>query len=224
MKLYNFTKTVPYEEKQGIFKLFQLIYHNIFDLILTNILFILTSLPIITIPASIFALYRLSVNIVSDSPTCFFYDYFRYFKLYFKQSIKQGFFIMLLQLITAFAFVYYLSLAKSLMLFYLLAFVCFASFLYLLMISFYLFPMLVISDLSFKNAIKNACILSILCAKKSIVMLIIISSVAISTILYFPLTLIIVFLLLFSIISLIICHYSYPAINEYILTKNNTPI
>lgn len=71
------------ETKPGILTVFS----KISDFLLLNFLFLITSIPIVTLGASLTALYAVNLKMVKGEESYIYRDYFRAFKRNFKQGI-----------------------------------------------------------------------------------------------------------------------------------------
>lgn len=217
MNFQNFDKTVPYIKRDGILGYFQLLYHNFFDLILLNLIFILTSLPIFTIGASLVALNKSILRMVQDEPASYIKDYFYYFKKHFKNSIISGIVFLSAFCIISFAILFYFEWAKATPIFYFAAFICCTCLILLLLMGTYYFPMLAEINLKKTELIKNSFIFSISNLKNNLFALSVYLIFAVSIIILLPYGLIIMGLLLFSICSLTSCFIAWQQIQLNII-------
>ena len=83
----------------GIDSKFYEVVSRIADLVVVNLLFVLCSLPIITIGASTTALYGVTKKMAENREGYIFRNYFRLFKENFKQSTIMWSILLLLALI-----------------------------------------------------------------------------------------------------------------------------
>lgn len=131
------------------------------DLILVNVLFILTSLPIVTLGASAAALHKVAQSIVMDTETGVFVPYFRAFKENFKQATV----LWLGELVIAAALLCYRMIFSG---FFsegvasVLNVVLLAVALLLLCVAVYALPLMVRYENSLAQLLKNAAILSVI--------------------------------------------------------------
>ena len=90
----------------------------------------------------------------------------------------------------------------------------------LLMMNFYIFPMIVATDLSLKNILKNSFYLTCLELKRNIVTLLIVMAIVGILIIVFvasPITVVLVPLWLITFIGFVIVYNSYPKIQKYVI-------
>lgn len=83
---------------------------KLFDLCLLNIIFVLTCIPVITLGASITALYSVLMKMTENKDSQHIRSYFRAFKENFAYGTKQFFFPMLLLFLMLFDIGYWASL------------------------------------------------------------------------------------------------------------------
>lgn len=161
MPLMNFDKTVPYKRKSGIAGFFQLIFHNFFDLVMLNLLFVLTSLPLFTVGASLTALNKMTLRMVQDEPTSFCKEYFYSFKKFFKGGVISGLVFAAAAGLSLLAFILYFGWAKQNVLLYAPALIALIFLLLSVMTALFYFPMLSCVALKKAQLLKNALLLSV---------------------------------------------------------------
>jgi len=129
------------------------------NLIIVNILFILTCIPIFTIGASLTALYRITIAILAGDNPAIFRDYFKAFRDNF---LKATLLELLYALATAF-FGFEVVMVNTMMSPD-LSWVQYIPYFFLLMIlahTLYSFPLIAWFEESFKQILKNALLLAI---------------------------------------------------------------
>ena len=137
---------------------FMEIFGRITDLVLLNILFVITSLPIFTIGASLSALYTMTFRLMREEYSGIIRSYFRAFR----ENFRQGTILWLLLVLAAGPALYYLYVLFSLdsllrhlgFLFGILALLC-------AMTASYVFPWISQFENTTAKALKNALILSL---------------------------------------------------------------
>lgn len=135
---------------------------NIFNIFWVNLLFLFTSLPIITIGPSLCALYKVCLKIVSGEEFLVYKEYFKEFKA----SFKKGLLLWLIVLgVGAFlGFDLYLIIWRTDIVSERFSFVKYAVFVLIFLLAqvfLYGFPLLASFENSLKNTIKNSLLLSI---------------------------------------------------------------
>lgn len=166
-------------------------------------------------------------NFVMEKPTFLVHDFFRTFRAEFKHSVWIGLLDCLLACCVSAACYIYPKLIEQTgsKMFYVLFAITLSVALIVLIMNFYMFLMLVSTNLSLKNVVKNSLALSIVALKRNIVTLLIIAAfVAVYVLLLFYVNLkysmILLFLLPFlpaSWIGLAVVFQSYPVIQKYII-------
>lgn len=140
---------------------------RIADLMILNLLFILTSIPIFTIGAGITAMYTVCFRMGTDREGSAFKGYFRAFKQNFRQATCLWLILLLIMGTAFFNSAFFYTLGG---LFHLL-WIVFAALLVLALFVFtYAFPLLSQFDNKNKQTFKNALILSIAYLPRSLLM------------------------------------------------------
>lgn len=138
------------------FLFFQLFYNNFWDFIKLSMIFFVTCIPIITIPASICGMTYVSKCYAIETHTFLLSDYFEYFKKYFFKSIV----VSIVNLIVAFSLYIVISNYNTITQFQNLLVPIVIINLLMLVMDFYIFPMLITYDIPLWAVFKNSFILS----------------------------------------------------------------
>lgn len=157
---YNFDKTVPYVRKKGVAGYFQIIFHNFFDLVLLNFLFLLTSIPLLTIGASYKAFMSVCLSYADDEVVYPVRKYFSEFKKDFLKSCLFGIIFSSAFVIIAFSCSFYLALSKDFLVLLPLSAVCAMCLIILAMCLNFFFPLLIKTNEKFTTLFINSFILS----------------------------------------------------------------
>ena len=205
-----------------------MLYRELVSLISLNLLFIATCIPVITIPAALCAMNRITCTMVQDQNYFLWQDYWKTFKREFGKALLGGVvFAVAFGLFLLAGIVYYNIFGKSLIFTVILAFTaCFLIIIYLA--STYYWTMLAFVDLPFKALLKNSLIMVLGCWKRSLIALIIIAVHLFFAVGLAPVTVgysttltdvwvFVVFLLLFSANSLLLNYAIWPAIYEKVV-------
>lgn len=217
----NFEREGTEIEKEEVFdytfiSFFKLLIDKFWILIKLNLLFIIFSLPIVTIPASLGALNSITMLLVQRKHVFLWSDFIAKFKENWKQSTVCFIILSILTLFILFCLNLYINISHVNQLFMILFFVTLSLLVFLEMISLYVYPLITTISLSIKNIIKNSIFLSIVCIKNSILGLILFTFFILSSILFIPFSLPIVILIGFSIPSFINSFIAFPCVNKYI--------
>ena len=221
-------KAKPFVAKPAApFKL-SMLYRELVSLISLNLLFIFTCIPIITIPAALTAMNRITCTMVQDQNYFLWQDYWKTFKREFGKALLGGVvFGIAFALFVLAGLVYYNIFGKSFLFTIILAFTaCFLIIIYLA--STYYWTMLAFVDLPFKALFKNSLIMVLGCWKRSLLALVIIAAHLFFTVGLAPVTVgysttmtdiwvFVVFLILFSANSLLLNYAIWPAIYEKVV-------
>lgn len=202
--------------KKG-FDLFGSIFKREFwNLIKLNLIFILFSIPIVTIGSSYAALTKVTTKMIWDENIYAFSDFYEAFKSEFKRTLPIGIALLAIMFLIFFSGMFYLQASAENQTFYIIfLFLCFVSLIICLSLVF-LFPLLVSIDLPVLATIKNSFILGIVCIKQSLPCVLLELAIWFVMYLYFPLSLPIIIVFTVAFISLINSFAAWPGIKKYV--------
>ena len=207
------SKNAP--QKKRFFLFFDILGRKFWKLIQLNFLYILFCLPVVTIgPATAGMTYVLR-NFANEQHSFLFSDFWDSFKSNFKQSFIYSILSLIATvLLSVSIYYYYINLNQNK--FYYLPFVVSVSIaIIFIFMNYYVYLMIVTLDLKLKAIIKNAFIFSVLGVKTNIITFLILGLIIFATVWYFPITLLFIVLIEFSLVGLIICFNSYQYIKKY---------
>ena len=168
MGLINFDRTVPYIRKKGIAGFFQIIFHNFFDLVLLNFIFLITCLPVFTFGASYKALITVCNKYAEDKVVYPLREYFKNFKAEFLKSTLYGILFAVAFVIIGFSTLFYLNLSKNNIIFFMFAVLGAICFMLISMIFGWFFPIFTKIEQRFKELVINSFILTFKHIKSSL--------------------------------------------------------
>ncbi|MDO4966675.1 MAG: YesL family protein [Lachnospiraceae bacterium] len=180
------------------------------DIVLLNILFIICSLPIITIGASTTALYYVTLKMVKDEESYIFKNFFKSFVMNLKQATAIWMFILVVSGILVADFMIMSGqlgdfqglpelVSKAMNVIFMMVLVA------ITFIATYAFPLLAKFDNTTKNTIKNALLMSIRHFPYSILMIVI--NVLPIVLIYFFLPAFIIIVFIFALSAFICSHF-----------------
>lgn len=143
---------------------------KIWDLVLANLLFVLCSVPLVTIGPSFTALYHCTIRIVKGNNAGTLKTFFRAFKQNFKQSIIVWLIAILVAAVLYTNFNFLNQLDNSLA--HILLYLTFTLVLLLVIMNLYIYPTIAAFEGTLKTLLKNAFIFASLNLFKTILMLI----------------------------------------------------
>lgn len=201
--------------KDDITLFFSIIFREFFVLLKINMLFILYSLPIITIGASYTALNSVIIKLIRNKPIDTVFDFNKAFYENFIKGTFFSFVIFITTLILATMLNFY-WITNKLSIFFIITIIT----LILISINSYVFPLLVCVKTSVIDIYKKSWFLSVNYIKYSILNLILFISL-VATCLLLGSVIYIYFLIIgFSIFCLLNSFCTYIAINDYIKEKD----
>lgn len=210
-------------KKKGAAKVFSTLWREFWGLIKLNILFILTCIPVVTIPASITAMSRITCTMVRDENYFLWVDYWKAFKRDFWKSFFGG--LVFAALLAAFGVSvwFYMMLYGNSKLFIALAGTAVCLVLAVLMAGFYYFPMLSMVDLPFKALIMNSFVVAFAGFKRTLLALAAFAAFFVLGIGLYPYSVIYIVFIMFSLSSLMIALAVYPVIDDRVMEHADEP-
>lgn len=159
-------------KKKGIALFLEIFIREFWQIIKLNAVFVLFCLPIITIPAAIAAMSRITYLMVEDEPRFLFFEFRSTVKQELWRALGVGAGFAASGGLVYFAAGYYLSAAVEATILLAPAILALAAGALLLMMSCYAFPMLGVGALPIKAILGNAFRLVFLCPGRSILALV----------------------------------------------------
>ncbi len=225
--LNDYTKAGPgiaknAPKKKPFFEFFELYFRKFWKLLELNLLTVLFCIPVVTIGPAIAGMTRVLRNYRLEKNAFIFHDFWKGFSGNLKQSIPIGLLDILFAVSAYAALQVYPAMYKnSGSIIYIILCVISISFaLTLLMMNFYIFPMIVATDLSLANIIKNSFFLTCVGLKKNIITLLIAVFIVLLLgvmIVLHPLSAIIIPIWPISFLGFLIMFNSYPLIQKYVI-------
>lgn len=209
-------------KKKPFFEFFELYFRKFWKLLELNLLTALFCIPVVTIGPAIAGMTKVLRNYRLEKNSFIFHDFWKGFSKNLKQSIPVGLLDILFTVSAYAALQVYPAMYKNSGSFiYIVLCVISVSFaLTLLMMNFYIFPMIVATDLSLANIVKNSFFLTCVGLKKNIITLVLVVFVVLVlgvAILLHPLSAIIIPIWPISFLGFLIMFNSYPLIQKYVI-------
>ena len=241
-------------KKKGIFRFFEIFGRKFWKLFELNLLYFLSFLPVIGAVALFFAVdsqlgtilaaaclvlfaviigpataahTKILKNFIMEKPTFLAHEFFHTFRTEFKHACIVGVLDCVLACCISAAFYVYPRLIEQTgsKMFYVLFAITLSIGVIALLMNFYIFPMLVSTNLSLKNVLKNSLALSVVAMKtNSITILVLAAVIAVYVLVLMFVNIRYSMILLFllpvmpaSWLGLVITFQSYPVIQKYII-------
>lgn len=180
-----------------------------------NLIFLVACLPIITIGPAIGAMTSVTLKMVRDKPVDIYYDFKQGFKKNWKQSLILGILGGLITSAIICAFLFYIQLEG--IAYYLMMFIIGMIVVIIGMLWLYVYPMTVGVNLKIKQIIKNSFLLSIKYIKHSIIALLICALLIVITIMFLPMSILLILVFTFSLCSFISSFCAWSGIEKDII-------
>ncbi len=210
------------QNKSKVKGFFQIYFRRFWKIAFLNLLYILFCIPIVTIGPATAGMVKVLKNFSQETHAYVFIDFWDSFKKNFKQSFIVGIVNILIVLCMAAGFIVYPTLAKQSgnIIWYIL-FIAVASIsVVLMMMNFYIFLMIVTTNIKLKDIIKNSFVLAFMEFKKNLLTVVItVTTLAISTILVIFYKNFLIFMLFgpLTTLGLLVCYNCYPVIKKYVI-------
>ena len=196
---------------------FRIYWRKFWRMIGLNALYLIMCIPIVTIGPATSALMKILRNYSQERSTFMFTDFFAAFKSNFKQSFIIGLIDLGLIGVVSSALYYYYSLAKEKTSFTALMIIMGSVAFVIVTMQFYIFLMIVSTNLKISEIFKNSFILSIVELKTNLITFIIVAIIVAFNVLFFPFSMILIPLFPLALIGLIVSFNCYPIIRKHII-------
>ena len=211
-------------KKKPFFHFWELYFRKFGKLISLNMLTFLFCLPIVTIGPAMAGMTKILRNYVLEKNAFIFHDFWKGFTQNWKQAFPIGIINLFVAMSTGAALSVYPQLAESSesgkAVFTVLCVISVSFALTVVMMNFYAMPMIVATDLSFANVIKNSFFLTCIALKKNIITLLIVAAVAVTiyiSTMFHILTVLLIPFWAITFIGFIVMFNSYPEIQKYVI-------
>ena len=202
-------------------KVLTTLWREFWNLIKLNLLFLLSCIPIVTIPAALTAMSRITCTMVRDENFFLWNDYWKAFKRDFWRSLLVGIVAAFLLFIFSVSLVFYYRLAGAVdKLFLLIAAFSVCLVLIALLASCYFFPMLALVDLPVRKLVVNSLVMVFGCFKRSLlaflwfVLFFVLLGIGL-----LPTSVIYLAVIGFSLTSVMVCFAVYPPIEDRVMVE-----
>jgi len=199
--------------KQGFALFFDVLKRELWELVKLNLVFILFCLPLITIPAALAAMSKVVMLMFMDRPIYVFSEFFTSFRAEWKRATIAGLIFSLLLAVTLFGQFIYAYIMEN---FFLQSFAMLVCVVFITA-GFYLFPMLAMLDIGLRGAFKNALLLVFLRMPQNILTLLAVAILMSCALIFFPASILLALLILFSLANFITTFCAYTGLKKYVL-------
>lgn len=204
-------------EKKGFFKFWEIYFRKFWNLILLNLIFLLFCLPIVTIGPAVAGITKVTRNYTQERPTFLWHEFIKTFKSCFKQSFIMGLIDIVFVVAAFVAIPVYNSMAQENSFFYIPFILTLSMIFIFLMMHFYIYLMIVSTNLSLGKIVKNSFILVSLGLKNSIFTLLSIFFIVGLLFLFLPYSSFLMPFIPFSMVALVVSFNCFPVIRKYVI-------
>ncbi|MBQ7130070.1 MAG: YesL family protein [Oscillospiraceae bacterium] len=211
-------------QKKGFARYFEILWREFFPLIKLNLLFIISCLPIVTIPAALTAMNRITVTMVRDRNYFMLSDYWDAFKRDFFRSLLAGVLVLVLVAVFSVSIWFYYMLGQAGSKFFMLFVgVSVALMIMVLGSAMYFFPMLAMVELPTGKLMRNSIIMFFTHFKRSLPAALISGAMVLGGIGLYPLSIIFIVFIMFSLASMSANFFLVKPIEVAVLGMDDTP-
>lgn len=234
------------DQKLPFFRFFELYFGHFSKLILLNFIYIICFLPMfagiivmqlfvsedsnlyylafyvivvlsgIIIGPATCGVAKLTRNMSIEKPIFLWHDFWDAFKTNFKQGAIMGMIDMLFVSAVSVSFPLYYNMATSSNIFYIPFGICLICSVLFLMMNFYIYFLIVTTDLGLWKILKNSFLLTAIDIKGSIINLVVTAIVLILVIIFFPFTAVLI-IILPTFMAFLYAFICYPVIRKYVI-------
>lgn len=209
-------------QKKRVVVFFEIFLRKFWKLISLNMLFVLFCIPVVTIGPAMAGATKVLRNFSQERHAFLFSDFWGAFKRNFGKAFLMGLIDLVAIICIVAGCIVYPMLAKGYdnMLIYIPLSIVLALGVVLVMMNFYSFPMIVTTNISFKNILKNSLFLTFLEIKNNVITFLIVASISLvfGLLVYvFRLLILLAIFIPFTIIGLVVCFNCYPVIRKYVI-------
>jgi uncharacterized membrane protein YesL len=204
-------------EKKGFFKFIDLYSRKCWKLIQLNLLYLLALIPIVTFGPATAAMTKICRNWSQERNAFIWSDFWDAFKKNFKQSFAMGLIDIICLVGFSIAIPSYSEWAKQTTWMYIPLVICLSCCIVFFMMHFYIYIMIVSTNLSLRKIVKNAFFLVSLGVKNSLWTLIVWIVVGCFLYFFYPITLFIAPFWPFSFICFCGTFNCYPVIRKFVI-------
>lgn len=205
-------------KKKGFALFWEILWREFWSLLKLNLLFLISCIPVVTIPAAITAANRITATMVRDRNFFLLSDYWTAFKRDFGKSLLGGVLLLVALCLFGLSTWFYYMLSKTAgALFLILAGCSLCLLLTAYATALYFFPMLAMVDLPAFQLLKNSCIMAYTCFKRTVPAVLLTLLVCFLSIGLLPYSLVFVAFVAFSLNNLISNFFIVRPIEEKVL-------
>ena len=214
----NQEKQKLHKERKGIRLYFWNLWYNLMPLIMVNFLFLLCCIPVVTIGPALTALNRICCLLAAGKPLIYpLREYWDAFRGNFKQGFLAG--LICLGYLVAVSYCMWIldMLGNTSLMLRLIPMLALAVF---TMCMIYVFPQIAMMELNLKQIFNNALRLMLVRLKDSLLALVAAGLVLAGPLYFWPMSMLLYLVLLFSVSTLISCSFVWPGINRYLVKED----
>jgi uncharacterized membrane protein YesL len=209
-------------KKRSFFKFWELFFRKFWKLIQLNLLTFVLCIPIVTIGPALAGMTKVLRSFTLEKSVFMMHDFWKGFKGNWRRSLPLGIadiFILVSVLMGLRIYPQMADAYENGMFFIILCVISVSLGFTIMLMNFYMFPMIIATELKLKDIIKNSFFLTCIALLRNVITLIIVLIIVVSFIvLVFLQPMVLVFLpvIIMSLVGFIVVYRSYPVIQKYV--------
>ena len=204
-------------EKKGIFKFFEIYGRRFWKLIQLNLVFVLACIPVVTIGPAIAGMTKVARNYSQERNAFVWSDFWTTFKKNFKQSFVIGLLDLFFGIALVVGLPVYYSMAERNSVMYIPLVLCISCMLVFIMMNFYIYLMIVSTNLKLRQILKNSLFLVSLGFKGSMFTLLSWIMVIALIVVVYPFSSFLMLVWPFAFMRFVTSFNCYPVIRKYVI-------
>lgn len=204
-------------DKKGIFKFFEIYGRRFWKLIQLNIIYVIFCIPVVTFGPATAAMTKVARNYSQERNAFVLGDFIDTFKKCFKQSFLMGLIDILFGAAFCVGIPTYFAWAQQNSMIYIPLVICISLMILFFMMHFYIYLMIVSTNLKMKQILKNSMFLVSLGIKSSLFTLLVWVLVIAIVLLVYPFSIFLVVFWPLSFLCFVTAFNCYPVIRKYVI-------
>lgn len=206
--------------KTGVRLLLSIFVEEFFHIVTLNALFIVCSLPVITMPAAYAAMTRVNGYYVQEIACNQRKEFFRVFREEFSRTVLVGLFLLLVPILLAVVSFQLLTDLWNVFSYVALT-LCLLSMSLLLLVRYYFFPLITWTKLSVREALRNSFLFAVVRLWPNLLMLAVHGVLFCIVVYYFPMSTPYLALCVFASINLFATFLAWSGIRQYVICETS---
>jgi uncharacterized membrane protein YesL len=210
-------------KKRPFFKFWELFFRKFWKLIELNLLTFVLCIPVVTMGPAIAGMTKVLRSFTLEKSVFMMHDFWKGFKENWKRSLPVGLFDVFIIVSVLLGLRVYPQMADAYengKIFIILCVISVSFGFTILLMNFYMFPMIIATELRLRDIVRNSFFLTSIALLKNLLTLFIIAIILIPytlLVLFQPLFIVLFPVIIISLVGFIVVYRSYPVIQKYVI-------